>query len=157
MVRRDSLSLEGRATALVAEVTVLKMNTWGGTVALLAHVCTQSLLKLMSIESVMPSNHLILSQPLLLPTVFPSVRVFHSVLLLLLRFQSRKLRLQEAANLEPEPGLSDARPWLAPSTLSWNSLFTACLPLWAAEGLESHSWFYFTPRVPCVKTCLRSE
>ena len=39
MVRRDSLSLEGRATALVAEVTVLKMNTWGGTVALLAHVC----------------------------------------------------------------------------------------------------------------------
>ena len=36
-----------------------------------------SLLKLMSIESVMPSNHLILCWPLLLlPSVFPSIRVF---------------------------------------------------------------------------------
>ena len=36
-----------------------------------------SLLKLMSIESVMPSNHLILCCPLfLLPSVFPSIRVF---------------------------------------------------------------------------------
>ena len=36
-----------------------------------------SLLKLMSIESVMPSNHLILCRPLLLPSsVFPSIRVF---------------------------------------------------------------------------------
>ena len=35
-----------------------------------------SLLKLMSIELVMPSNHLILCAPLLLPSVFPSIRVF---------------------------------------------------------------------------------
>ena len=38
-----------------------------------------SLLKLMSIESVMPSNHLILRRPfLLLPSTFPSIRVFSS-------------------------------------------------------------------------------
>ena len=38
---------------------------------------SQSLLKLMSIESVMPSNHLILSCPLLLlPSIFPSIWVF---------------------------------------------------------------------------------
>ena len=38
---------------------------------------SQSLLKLMSRESVMPSNHLILCHPLLLlPSVFPSIRVF---------------------------------------------------------------------------------
>ena len=38
---------------------------------------TQSLLKLMSIESVISSNHLILCRPLLLlPSVFPSIRVF---------------------------------------------------------------------------------
>ena len=38
---------------------------------------SQSLLKLMSIELVMPSNHLILYCPLLLlPSVFPSIRVF---------------------------------------------------------------------------------
>ena len=35
-----------------------------------------SSLRLMSIESVMPSNHLILCHPLLLPSVFPSIRVF---------------------------------------------------------------------------------
>ena len=38
---------------------------------------SQSLLKLMSIESVMPSNHLILCHPLLLlPSIFPNIRVF---------------------------------------------------------------------------------
>ena len=38
---------------------------------------SQSLLKLMSIESVLPSNHLILYHPLLLlPSIFPSIRVF---------------------------------------------------------------------------------
>ena len=38
---------------------------------------SQSLLKPMSIESVMPSNHLILYHPLLLqPSIFPSIRVF---------------------------------------------------------------------------------
>ena len=38
---------------------------------------SQSILKLMSIESVMPSNHLILCHPLLLPpSIFPSIRVF---------------------------------------------------------------------------------
>ena len=37
---------------------------------------SRSFLKLMSIESVMPSNHRILSPLLLLPSVFPSIRVF---------------------------------------------------------------------------------
>ena len=43
----------------------------------LAHHQHLELLKLMSIESVMPSNHLILCRPfLLLPSIFPSIRVF---------------------------------------------------------------------------------
>ena len=37
---------------------------------------SQSLLKSMFIELVMPSNHLILCRPLLLPSVFASIRVF---------------------------------------------------------------------------------
>ena len=37
---------------------------------------SQSLLKFMSIELVMPSNHLIVCCPLLLPSIFPSIRVF---------------------------------------------------------------------------------
>ena len=45
--------------------------------ASLSSTISQSLLKLMSIESVMPSNHLILCRPLLLlPSIFPSIRVF---------------------------------------------------------------------------------
>ena len=41
---------------------------------------SQSLLKLMSIELVMPPNHLILSHPLLLlPSIFPNIRVFSNV------------------------------------------------------------------------------
>ena len=45
-----------------------------------------SLLKLMSIESVMPSNHPIIGHPLLLPSVFPSIRVFSSESVLPIRW-----------------------------------------------------------------------
>ena len=47
---------------------------------------SQSLLKLMSIESVMPSNHFILGHPLLLPpSIFPSIRVFSNESVLRIR------------------------------------------------------------------------
>ena len=43
----------------------------------LSFTISQSFLKLMSIESVMPPNHLVLCHPLLLlPSIFPSIRVF---------------------------------------------------------------------------------
>ena len=49
---------------------------------------SRSLLKLMSIESVMPSNHLILCHPLLLlPSIFPSIRVFTNESVLHIRWQ----------------------------------------------------------------------
>ena len=48
---------------------------------------SQSLLKLMPIELVMPSNHLILCRPLLLlPSIFPSIRVFSSESVLYIRW-----------------------------------------------------------------------
>ena len=47
---------------------------------------SQSLLKLMSIESVMPSNHPILCCPLLPPSIFPSIRVFSDESLLHIRW-----------------------------------------------------------------------
>ena len=48
---------------------------------------SENLLKLMSLESVMPSNHLILCRPLLLPpSIFPSIRVFSSELVLPIRW-----------------------------------------------------------------------
>ena len=48
---------------------------------------SQSLLKLMSIKSVMPPNHLTLCHPLLLPpSIFPSIRVFSNESILLIRW-----------------------------------------------------------------------
>ena len=47
---------------------------------------SRSLLKFMSIEPVMPSNHLILCHPLLPPSVFPSIRVFSNESVLCIRW-----------------------------------------------------------------------
>ena len=50
-------------------------------------ISSRSLLKLMSIESLMPSNHLNLCRPLLLlPSIFPSIRVFSNVSALHIRW-----------------------------------------------------------------------
>ena len=55
--------------------------------AFLSFTIFQSLLKLMSIESVIPSNHLIIYCPFLLPpSVFPSVRVFSKESVLCIRW-----------------------------------------------------------------------
>ena len=55
--------------------------------ASLSIISSQSLLKLMSIELVIPSNHLILCHPLLLPpSIFPSNRVFSSESVLCFRW-----------------------------------------------------------------------
>ena len=54
--------------------------------ASLSFTISYSLLKLMSIESVMPSNHLVLCPPLLLPSIFLSIRVFSNELALCIRW-----------------------------------------------------------------------
>ena len=55
--------------------------------ASLSFTISRSLLKLMSVESVMPSNHLILYHAfLLLPSIFPSIRIFSSELALWIRW-----------------------------------------------------------------------
>ena len=66
----------------------LFLNPW--TAARQASLCitnSRSLLKLMSIESVMPSNHLVPCRPLLLPpSVFPGIRVFSNESVLCIRW-----------------------------------------------------------------------
>ena len=53
----------------------------------LSFTISWSLLKLMSVELVMPSNHLFLCHPLLLlPSIFPSIRVFSNELALCIRW-----------------------------------------------------------------------
>ena len=75
---------------------------------------SRSLLKLMPIESVMPSNHLIFCCPhLLLPSVFPSIRVFSSESALHIRWPKY---WSFSINISPSneyPGLSSYRmDWL---------------------------------------------
>ena len=62
-------------------------NSWAAAgQASLSFTVSQSMLKLMSVESVTPSNHLILCHPhLQLLLIFPSIRVFSSELALCIR------------------------------------------------------------------------
>ena len=65
-------------TVTIQSLSHIQLFATLGTAALQASLSitnSQSLLKLMSIELVMPSNHLILCHPLLLlPSIFPSIR-----------------------------------------------------------------------------------
>ena len=62
---------------MLSRVRLFSTPWTAGRQASLSFTISQSLLKLMSIESVMPSNHLILCFPLLLlPAIFLSIRVF---------------------------------------------------------------------------------
>ena len=72
----------------VQSLTCVRLVVTPWTVAHRPHITnSQSLFKLMSVESVMPSNHLILCHPLLLlPSIFPSIRVFPSESLLHIRW-----------------------------------------------------------------------
>ena len=54
--------------------------------ASLSSIISWSLLRFMSTESVMPSNHLILCHPLLPPSIFPSIRLFSNESVLCIRW-----------------------------------------------------------------------
>ena len=60
----------------VQSVSHVRLFVTPWTAARQASLSITNLPKLMSIKSVMPSNHLILCHPLLLPSIFPSIRVF---------------------------------------------------------------------------------
>ena len=79
ILQRSDQSLEPDSCS-VQSLSHVRLFATPGTAACQASLSITSsrrLLKLMSIKSVMPSNHLILCRPLLLlPSVFPSTRVF---------------------------------------------------------------------------------
>ena len=78
---------------------------------------SQSLLKLMSIESVMPSNHLILCRSLLLlPSIFPSIRVFSSESVL-------RIRWPKYWNINFNISPSNEHPGLISFRMDWFDLF----------------------------------
>ena len=71
---------------LLSHVQLLAIPRTAGHQASLSITNSQSLLKFMSIESVMPSNHFILCHPLLLSSIFPSIRVFSNESVLHIRW-----------------------------------------------------------------------
>ena len=77
---RDYIRLDGQFSSVQFSCSVMfdSMTPWTAAhQASLSITNSRSLFKLMSTESVKPSNHLILCHPLLLlPSIFPSIRVF---------------------------------------------------------------------------------
>ena len=72
-----------------------------------------SLLKLVSIESVMPSNHLILCCPLLRPSIFPSITVFSNESALRIRWPKYWSFSFKISPTNEHPGLTSFRmDWL---------------------------------------------
>ena len=90
---KESISLSLLSNVLLSVVvqslTHVQLFAAPWTAALqpcLSFTVSRSLLKLMSVESVMVSNHLILHRPLVLPSVFPNIRVFSNELALCVRW-----------------------------------------------------------------------
>ena len=78
-----------------------------------AHQASRSLLKLMSIKSVMPSNHLILCHPLLLLSIFLSIRLFCNESVLHIRWQKYWSFSFSISPSNEHPGLISPRmDWL---------------------------------------------
>ena len=87
---KDNLKIKNVIISLVQSFSRVWLSVTPWTAALQASLSITnfwSLLRLMSIELVMPSNHLILCHPLLLlPSVFPNIRVFSNESVLCMRW-----------------------------------------------------------------------
>ena len=98
--------------------------------ASLSITISQSLLKFMSIESVIPSNHLILCRPLLLlPSIFPNIRVFSNE-------SDFRIRWPKYWSFSSNISLSNEHPGLISFRMNW-------LDILAVQGtLKSLLWHH---------------
>ena len=87
MFWKDIMIKKFRSVQLLCHVQLFAIPWTAAHQASLSITNSRSLLKLMPIESVMPSNHLILCRPLLLqPSIFPSITVFSNESALCIRW-----------------------------------------------------------------------
>ena len=98
---------------------------------------SQSLLKLMSIKSVMPSNHLLLCDPLLLlPSVFPSIRVFSNESALCIRWKS--IRISASTSVLP----MNIQDWFPLGWTGWITLQPKELSrVFSNNTVQKHQFF----------------
>ena len=102
---------------------------------------SQSLLILTSIESVMPSNHLILCHTLLLPpSIFPSIRVFPNESVLRIRWPS--IRVSASASVLP----MNIQDWFPLEWTGWFSLQSKGLSrVFSNTTVQKHPFFDAQP------------
>ena len=127
--------------------------------ASLSFAISQSLLKLMSIELVTPSNHLPLCHPLLLlPSIFPSLRVFSN---------ESVLELQ----LQHQPFLMNIQGWFPLGLIGLISLMSKGLSrVFSSATIWKHQFFGAQPSLvsnshlhtwplekPCTALCQQSD
>ena len=97
-----------------------------------------SLLKLTSIESVMPSNHLIFCRPLLLPSIFPSIRVFPVTQFFASGGQSIGVSVSASASVLP----MNIQDWFPLGLTSWVSLLSKGLSrVFSNTTVQKHQFF----------------
>ena len=94
-----SCNLSASVVWLLSHVRLFAIPWTAGRQASLSFTISQSLLKFTSIQLSMLSNHLILCCPLLLPSIFPSIRFFSSELL----FASGRQRIGVSASASVFP------------------------------------------------------
>ena len=100
---------------------------------------SRSLLKLMSIESVMPSNHLILCCPLfLLPSIFPSIKVFSNESAFHIRWLPHKrMKEDETVGWYHKPDGHEFEQ--APEVGDGQGSLVCCSP-WGCKELDTTEW-----------------
>ena len=107
-----------------------------------------SLLKLMSIESVVPSNHLILCRPLLLPPpIFPSIRVFSNESVLRIKWPKN---WSFSFNISP----SNEQDWFP---LGWEG----CSRVFSNTTVQKHQFFgaqpSYSPTFMSIHNCWKNH
>ena len=143
----EAEELELRSLGIVAVVQSLSpvwlfTTPWAAAhQASLSFTVSRSLLKPMSIESVMPSNHLVLCHPLLLvPSVFPSIRIFSNESVLCIRWPKYQ---NFSFNLSP----SNEYSGLISFRIDWFDLLArvfSSITIWKHQFFNSKPslWFY---------------
>ena len=107
--------------------------------ASLSIINSRSLLKLMPIESVMPSNHLILCRPLLLPpSIFPSIRVFSNESALRIRWPKYWSVSFNISSSNEHPGLVSFR-------IDWSLQSKGLSRAFSNTTVQKHQFFGAQP------------
>ena len=155
-MKQKSIKLQSDQLSLVTHscLTLCDPIDWAHKVSL-SITNSQSLLKLMSLESVMPSNNLTVCQPLLLlPSIFPSIRVFFNKSVLRIRWPKYWTFSFSISPSNEYSGLISFRSdWFDPladslrvfsnTTVQTHQFISALLSLWSNSHI--HTWLLEKP------------